>query len=112
MKGNINKAIIEREEFEILNLTFHPQINPISNFFGSRGVESTEDYLMQKGVAIKDKLNQKRNEALYFEQTNWSFQPKINENSRKIIENKGKIIKSKYFRKRYKFQLNYKNWSI
>ena len=42
-----------------MNLTFHPKINPVSYFYGNRDFTKTEDYLINQGNALKNKLEQK-----------------------------------------------------
>ena len=53
------EAILAKEESEVMNLTFHPQINPVSYFYGNRDFNKTEDYLINQGNVLKNKLEQK-----------------------------------------------------
>ena len=59
------QAMIEKEVNETKDLSFHPKINPVSYYYGSKGEERLEDYLLKKGMLTKDKIEQKRAERLY-----------------------------------------------
>jgi hypothetical protein len=78
------EAMFMKEQNETRDVTFHPKINPVSYYFGSKGSEKPEDHLIKQGLLTKDKLDQKRSETLYAAQQACSFHPKINDNSRKI----------------------------
>jgi hypothetical protein len=58
----------------------------VSYYYGAKQNEKLEDYLLNKGLMTKDKLDQKRAETMYERQQNCTFQPKININSRKIAD--------------------------
>ena len=53
------EALISREENELRDLTFHPQINPVSFYYGTQGNEKPEEHLIKQGMMIKDKIEQK-----------------------------------------------------
>jgi len=80
------QALVLREFDEVKDLSFHPKINPVSYYYGAKQNEKLEDYLLNKGLMTKDKLDQKRAETMYERQQNCTFQPKININSRKIAD--------------------------
>lgn len=77
------KMLKELEEVE--NLTFKPQINPISQFFGRHDGKKLEDHLIEKGKKSQDLLEKKRSEVLFERQHSYSFKPKINKNSERMI---------------------------
>lgn len=58
------EALAAKEMYESEDLTFHPKINPISYYFGSKN-ERPEDYLIKKGMLAKDKIEQKRAAQIY-----------------------------------------------
>jgi hypothetical protein len=86
------QAMIQKEINEMKDLSFHPTINPVSYYFGSKGEEKLEDYLLKKGMLTKDKIEQKRAERLYTTLQSWSFQPKINNYSRKIVDQRDQFF--------------------
>lgn len=53
------EALIAREEDELRDLTFHPKINPVSNYYGTNESEKPEEHLIKQGMMIKDKIDQK-----------------------------------------------------
>lgn len=78
------EAQLLNEINETKDLTFQPTINPISYHYGSSENELPEDNLIKKGIMSKDKIEQMRAEVTYSNHQSCSFKPKINENSRKI----------------------------
>lgn len=86
-----------KKEFEELNEhTFHPKILPVSKYYGSKADEKPEDNLIKKGLLTQDKLEQKRAEILYEIQNSNSFHPNINENSRKIADQRNQFFEDEY----------------
>lgn len=82
-------ALREREE---LNHSFHPKINSISCNIIEPNDTKPEDKLLMKGILARDKRDQKRAEIQYKKLTEFSFHPRINENSRKIIGERAKYF--------------------
>ncbi|CAI2360937.1 unnamed protein product [Moneuplotes crassus] len=79
------EAIAQKEQEE-LEHSFHPKINPYSYYFVQDDGSKPEDNLIKKGLISKDKKDQRRAEELYQKQMEFSYHPNINENSKKIIE--------------------------
>lgn len=86
------EALAAKEENELKDLTFQPKINPVSFYFGTKGSERPEEHLIKHGQMIKDKIDQKRAEIMYYNQKAWSFRPKINANSKNIAEQRSKFF--------------------
>ena len=72
------QAMLQWNQEEESNLTFQPEINPISRFFGRPENSKPEDYLISKGRETKEKLEMKRYENMYEEQKKCKFRPKVN----------------------------------
>jgi hypothetical protein len=90
------EAIAKRELEELKDHTFHPKILPVSNNNKSRADERPEDILLRKGMLAQDKIEQKRAEMLYEVQQANSFQPNINDNSRKIAGQRSQFFEDDY----------------
>lgn len=85
-KRKNQKEKLEQELKECENLTFRPQINPISRYFGRMKDKPLEDHLIEKGKKSKDMIEKKRSEVLLYEmQSKYSFHPRINKNSERMI---------------------------
>lgn len=84
-KRKYQKDKIEKEMQEYENLTFRPQINPVSTHFGRFNNKNLEDHLIDKGKKTQDMIDKKRSEILFEEQHRHSFKPQINKNSERII---------------------------
>ena len=81
----------EREIKKYENLTFRPQINPISKNYGKYGKKKKlEDELIEKGKKTHDMIEKKRSEILFEEQHKHSFKPKINKKSERIIQERSR----------------------
>ena len=76
---------MRRNAEEEEELTFQPQINPISRFFGRPDDERPEDYLMNKGRMTKEKLEKKRSEALFKRTEDCVFHPTVNKQSMRMV---------------------------
>jgi hypothetical protein len=87
---------IKKEFEELKEHTFHPKILPVSKYYGSKADEKPEDNLIKKGLLTQDKLEQKRAEVLYGIQNSNSFHPNINENSRKIADQRNQFFEDDY----------------
>ena len=81
-----------REIEEYKDLTFHPKINDVSQYFGAPNHLKPEENLIQKGILAKDKIDQMRAEVMYTDQKSCSFHPKINNNSRKIANQRQRFF--------------------
>lgn len=64
-------ANVEEEQ----NLTFKPEINPISRYFGRPEHEKLEDYLNQKAKSKQDRIDKKRSELIFSEHAECKFKP-------------------------------------
>lgn len=84
-KKKQQKELLKREMNECENLTFRPQINPVSRFFGRFNQKKLEDHLIEKGKKTKDMIEKKRSEMLFEKQHQHSFRPQINKHSEKLI---------------------------
>ena len=84
-KRKFQKDKMEKELQECENLTFRPQINPISKCMGRLNDRALEDNLIDRGKKSKDMIEKKRSEILFENQYRHSFKPKINKNSEKMI---------------------------
>ena len=62
------EALAVKEENELKDHTFQPKINPVSFYYGSKGSERPEEHLIKHGQMIKDKIDQKRAEIMYYNQ--------------------------------------------
>ena len=65
------KAIQEKEECE--ELTFQPQINPISRLYGRKNTDRPEEHLLNAGRALQERIEKKRSEILFEEQNQCRF---------------------------------------
>ena len=90
------EALALKEQDELKDHTFHPKINPVSNLYGTKGAIRPEDNLIQKGMLVQDKLEQKRAEAIYETQKSHSFHPHINDNSRKMADQRSQFFSEEY----------------
>lgn len=68
--------------------SFRPQINHVSRMIGRQGYNKAEDFLIQYGRAVKDKIDSQRVYALRKELDGLSFQPKISKVSQKMHQQK------------------------
>ena len=75
-----------------MNHSFHPRINPSSDNSTYGGLSKPEDKLLMRGMVVKDKLDQRRATELFKIQNAYSFQPNINENSRKIVDQRNQFF--------------------
>ena len=93
MKANRHReAILREQQEEDSDLTFKPQINPISRYFGRKDNERLEDRLANCGMITKEKLEKKRSEMLFYDQNKFDFHPQVNKESERIMDEK-----SRYF---------------
>jgi hypothetical protein len=72
-------------------MTFKPNINPVSKMFGRKTNDRPEDYLIKKGKMVQEKLDKKRSELIYDEQSKCSFHPQVNKKSEQMIMEKSKV---------------------
>lgn len=84
-----NREKIEKELKQYESLTFQPHINHTTRH-QRRNSKKLEDQLIEKGKKTHDKIEKKRSEMMFEKQHRYSFKPRINKKSERIIQERSR----------------------
>ena len=77
MEAFVKRAKSEQDMAEVEAFSFRPQINHVSRMISRHGYNKAEDFLIQYGRAVKDKIDSQRVYNLRKELDGLSFKPQI-----------------------------------